>query len=128
MARILGIGIATLDIIDRGACDWLLFVGRYIDETARLLALARRTQPQIPRSVEIEKPRAELERLFEDAALLLFSRAYVHARGGDEPAAFLRDVRLLAPHTDLVLAWGEAGTLAQGSDGGLVQRPFSPLL
>src|SRR3569623_1200593 len=150
MARILGIGIATLDIINRldahaidlapvrripqgkvptsyitlnqrngsrsivhyrdlpeydfdafatidlRACDWLHFEGRNIDETARMLAHARRTQPHIPRSVEIEKPRAEIERLFADATLLLFSRAYVHARGGDEPAAFLRDMRLLA--------------------------------
>src|SRR3569833_3404962 len=114
---------ATFDL---GACDWLHFEGRNIDETARLLALARRTQPHIPRSVEIEKPRAEIERLFADATLLLFSRAYVHARGGDEPAAFLRDMRLLAPHTDLVLAWGEAGAFALGRDGGLVQSPAFP--
>src|SRR3569833_108667 len=112
--------------IDLGACDWLHFEGRNIDETARMLAHARRTQPHIPRSVEIEKPRAEIERLFADATLLLFSRAYVHARGGDEPAAFLRDMRLLAPHTDLVLAWGEAGAFARGRDGGLVQSPAFP--
>src|SRR3569832_2166376 len=92
--------------IELGACDWLHFEGRNIDET--------------------EKPRAEIERLFADATLLLFSRAYVHARGGDEPAAFLRDMRLLAPHTDLVLAWGEAGAFALGRDGGLVQSPAFP--
>src|SRR3569833_2776377 len=103
--------------IDLGACDWLHFEGRNIVETARMLAHARRTQPHIPRSVEIEKPRAEIERLFADATLLLFSRAYVHARGGDEPAAFLRDMRLLAPHTGLVLAWGEAGAFALGRRG-----------
>src|SRR3569833_589418 len=82
--------------IDLGACDWLHFEGRNIDETARMLAHARRTQPHIPRSVELEKPRAEIERLFADATLLQFSRAYVHARGGDEPAAYLRGMRLCA--------------------------------
>src|SRR3569832_35785 len=46
--------------------------------------------------------------------------------GGDEPAAFLRDMHLLAPHTDLVLAWGEAGAFALGRDGGLVQSPAFP--
>src|SRR3569623_1117522 len=112
--------------IDLRACDWLHFEGRTIDETARMLAHARRTQPHIPRSVEIEKPRAEVERLFADATLLLFSRAYVHARGGDAPVAILRDMRLLAPHTALVLAWGEAGAFALGRAGGLVQRPAFP--
>lgn len=112
--------------IDLGACDWLHFEGRNIDETARMLAHARRTQPHIPRSVEIEKPRAEIDRLFADATLLLFSRAYAHARGDDEPAAFLRDMRLLAPHADLVLAWGEAGAFALGRDGRLVQSPAFP--
>src|SRR3569833_2669883 len=68
--------------IDLGACEWLHFEGRNIDETARMLAHAQHTQPQNPRAVEIEKPRAEIERLFADATLLLFSRAYVHARGG----------------------------------------------
>src|SRR3569832_1326459 len=37
--------------IDLRACDWLHFEGRNIDETARMLAHARRTQPHIPRSV-----------------------------------------------------------------------------
>lgn len=112
--------------IDLGTYEWLHFEGRNIDETARMLAHARRTQPHIPRSVEIEKPRAGIERLFAEATVLLFSRAFVRARGRDDPAAFLREARLLAPHADLVLAWGEAGAWALGRDERLVHSPAFP--
>lgn len=117
----------TFRTIDLGVYHWLHLEGRNIDETARMLAHARRAQPHIPRSLEIEKPRAGIERLFQHATVLLFSRAFVHARGGDAPAPFLRDMRALAPHADLVLAWGEAGAWALGRDNHLVHSPaFSP--
>lgn len=112
--------------VDLDAYEWLHFEGRNIEETARMLAHARHTQPHIPRSVEIEKPRGGIERLFAEATVLLFSRAFVRARGMEDPAAFLRDARFLAPHAALVLAWGEAGAWALGRDERLVHSPAFP--
>lgn len=112
--------------IDLSAFHWLHFEGRNIDETRHMLQHARRTQPHIPRSVEIEKPRADIESLFADADVLLFSRAYVRDQGGDDPTEFLERIRPRAAHADLVLAWGEAGAWALSRDGTLLRSPAFP--
>src|SRR3569833_1589257 len=70
---------AAFATIDLGACDWLHFEGRNIDETARMLAHARRTQPHIPRSVEIEKPHTKKKQQNADATQQQNTHAYVHA-------------------------------------------------
>lgn len=106
--------------------DWLHFEGRNITDTARMLELARVTRPQTPRSVEIEKPRPGIEQLFPLATLLLFSRAYVQAQAGGEPARFLHDMHRRAPQADLVLAWGEAGAWALSRGGQLIHSPAFP--
>lgn len=112
--------------VDLAGFDWLHFEGRNIADTARMLELARVTRPQTPRSVEIEKPRPGIEQLFPLATLLLFSRAYVQAQAGGEPARFLHDMHRRAPQADLVLAWGEAGAWALSRGGQLIHSPAFP--
>lgn len=96
---------------------WVHFEGRNVEETRRMLARARAVRPRAALSVEIEKPREGIEMLFDGAGVLLFSRVFAQARGLDEPQAFLRAMAALAPETDLVCAWGEAGGFALGKDG-----------
>lgn len=117
---------ADFATIDLAPFAWLHFEGRNIDDTVRMLAHARRTAPATPRSVEIEKPRAGIERLYADATVLLFSRAYARAQGHDDPAAFIAAQRPRAPHAELVLAWGEAGAWACDRDGALHRSPAFP--
>lgn len=112
--------------VDLAGFDWLHFEGRNIADTARMLELARVTRPQIPRSVEIEKPRPGIEQLFPLATLLLCSRAYVQAQAGGEPARFLHDMHRRAPQADLVLAWGAAGAWALSRGGQLIHSPAFP--
>ncbi|MEK7322090.1 MAG: PfkB family carbohydrate kinase [Pseudomonadota bacterium] len=112
--------------VDLAGFDWLHFEGRNIADTARMLELARITRPQTPRSAEIEKPRPGIEQLFPLATLLLFSRAYVQAQAGGEPAQFLHDMRQRAPQADLILAWGEAGAWALSRSGQLIHSPAFP--
>lgn len=112
--------------VDLAGFDWLHFEGRNIADTARMLELARVTRPQTPRSVEIEKPRPGIEQLFPLATLLLFSRAYVQAQAGGEPARFLHDMHRRAPQADLILAWGAAGAWALSRRGQLIHSPAFP--
>ncbi len=108
---------ADFAAVDLGDCDWLHFEGRAVGETERMLARAAAVRPGLPRSVEIEKPRPGIERLFAGADLLLFSRHYARARGFDAPRPFLEAMAREAPQADRVCAWGEAGAMLLTRDG-----------
>src|SRR3569623_106988 len=113
--------------IDLDGYHWLHLEGRHIDDSLRMLEHARARRPGVPRSVEIEKPRPGIERLYAGATLLLFSRAYARERGyGDRPALFLRDTQAQAPHAELVLAWGDAGAYALDRAGARPRRAGGP--
>lgn len=102
--------------LDLGRFDWLHFEGRAVDELAVMLRQARATT-ELPVSLEVEKPRAGIEALFEHADLLLFSRDYACAKGFDDAEALLNSLPggLLATCT-----WGERGAWAIGNDGRLI--------
>jgi len=104
--------------IDLLRYHWLHFEGRNVDETRVMLAHAKAVAPGVTRSLEVEKPRPNIETLFGEADILLFSRAYARAKGYGEPEPFLRKMALLAPDATLVSAWGEQGAYA------LHQRDF----
>lgn len=106
---------------------WLHFEGRAVNDTAAMLARARRSHPSLPRSVEIEKPRPEIERLFTDADLLLFSRGYARHSGHNDAAIFLSTIQQQAPHALLVCSWGDQGAFALTREGQHVHSPaFTP--
>lgn len=104
--------------IDLAAYDWLHFEGRNVAETRRMLVRARECAPRLPISVEIEKPRPEIETLLPRADLLLFSRAYALARGCSDASALLAAVRIQAPQADLVCSWSSEGAWASDVNGG----------
>lgn len=98
--------------IDPSSFDWIHFEGRNVAETERMLAHLCRHHPHIPRSVEIEKPRPGIERLFVGADALLFSKGYAAHRACADPFDFLHAMRHEAPGADLVCAWGADGAYA----------------
>lgn len=112
--------------IDLGGYDWLHFEGRAVDETRRMLAHARRLHPVLPRSVEIEKPRPDIEALFADADILIFSRGYAAHLGMHEPLVFLREMHRRAPHAELVCTWGAGGAHALAHNGQPLHSPAFP--
>lgn len=101
--------------VDLTTVDWLHVEARNILETEQMLAWARQTRPLLPISVEVEKPRPDVERLFTYATVLLFSRALAATRGFRHGEDFLRAMRPLAPQALLIAAWG--------SDGAFGSRP-----
>ena len=93
--------------------DWLHFEGRNVTETHAMLQHARARAPQLPISLEIEKPRENIEALCGLADLLLYSRIYAEHRGFVEgtggPEAFLTGQQRSFPNADHVCTWGAAG-------------------
>jgi ketohexokinase len=93
--------------------DWLHFEGRSPSETRLMLADCAARRPELPVSLEVEKPRPGIESLFVGPRVLIFSRAYVRAEGQPDPGRFLADVSRCTPAEILVLPWGAEGAYAR---------------
>ena len=106
--------------------DWLHFEGRHVAETRHMLERAKALAPATPRSVEIEKPRPDLDQLFACADVLLFSRHYALARGYSDPRRFLDGIARETDHAARLLAWGEEGAYALDRNGRLFHSPAYP--
>lgn len=107
--------------------DWLHFEGRNVAETEHMLVHARRVAPNVPISVEIEKPRDDIKRLFAYADVLLLSRHYCLARGVTTVDAVPGLVRSLNPNANIFLGWGTEGGYAWNSDNVRAHAPaFAP--
>jgi len=112
--------------IDLSGWDWVHFEGREPRETRCMLAQLRHERPELPCSVEVEKPREGIEALFGVPDLLLFSRAFARARGYHQPEDFLVEMRRLAPTPLLVCAWGEGGAAAMDARSRVWESPAYP--
>lgn len=112
--------------IDPSSFDWIHFEGRNVAETERMLAYLRIRYPHIPCSVEIEKPRPGIERLFTGADVLLFSKGYAAHRAGTDPVEFLRAMRRAASGAELVCAWGADGAYALTRADQVLHSPAYP--
>lgn len=110
--------------IDLSHYDWCHFEGRNVEETAKMLHHVK-AHKSLPCSLEVEKPRPGIERLFVHADLLLFGREYAQTRA-ESPQAFLREMRHGLPGIDLVCAWGEQGAWGIDRAGIEVHSPAVP--
>jgi ketohexokinase len=102
---------------------WLHCEGRHPAETFHLLRDAARRRPDLPISLEIEKPRPDIERLFTGPRVLIFARAYALAQGCRDPAAFLAAQWPQTTAELLFLPWGAAGAYGQARQGTLHFAP-----
>ncbi|WP_242475258.1 PfkB family carbohydrate kinase [Thiohalocapsa halophila] len=73
------LGAADFARVPLAGWDWVHFEGRNPAETAQMLARVRRERPDLPISVEIEKPRDGLEQLFRGVDVLIVARAYAES-------------------------------------------------
>ena len=92
--------------------DWIHFEARAISETVQMIKRIKTIYPQIKISVEIEKPRAQLENIFNLADLYLFSKAYANITHFDDAQDFLTQQKKYSPNADLVCSWGKQGAYA----------------
>ena len=108
---------AAFEVIDLQPYDWLHFEGRNVGDIRQMLVSVRQRTTQLRCSLEIEKPREDIESLFPLVDVLLFSRHYALSRGFQDPLALLRSVHTVCPEIDLFCAWGEQGAAALDHDG-----------
>lgn len=89
--------------------DWVHFEGRNVEETLLMLQYLKQYHPTLPCSVEIEKPRANIESLFDYPDLLLFSQHYAESHGFSNA----RDLLTSLPQNTLATCtWGQQGAWA----------------
>lgn len=109
--------------IDLTPFDWLHFEGRHVAACACMLELARRRTQRARISLEVEKPRARIERLFPLADVLIFSRAYADAMGFEQPQSLFESVARDNDQALMYAAWGADGGWLRQAGGGLLHLP-----
>lgn len=95
--------------IDLSRYDWLHFEGRHLSACERMLKQVRQHRFGLRISLEVEKPRQGIERLFRLADVLIFSRAFAQAKGYTTAPELLASVRAQSVPGLLYAAWGEEG-------------------
>ena len=109
-------GFEDFQSLSLDQADWLHFEGRNVEQVRAMMSAARQRYPQLPISVEIEKPRPAIENLWQDADVLLFSRHYARATAHRSAHALLQavhDTLADSPRIPrLVCTWGEQGAFA----------------
>lgn len=115
--------------IDLNTLDWLHFEGRNVNELKRMMAHARADQPNLLISLEVEKPRPNIEELFGYADLILFSKEYAIHNGSHDLDHFLNRMATQRLDATLSCTWGEKGASAVDNKGKLFHSPaFNPPL
>jgi len=99
--------------IDLGSFDWAHFEGRDPEQTALMIRDCATRRPDLPVSLELEKPRPGVDRLLVGPRVLVFSRAYVQSRGWVDPARFLSEQWAVTAAELLFLPWGAGGAYGQ---------------
>ena len=103
----------AIEAVDLYGFDWVHFEGRNIPETQTMMQYVRRHRPDLPISLELEKPRDGIAVLFGLADLLICSSGFAKHSGGGNPHDFLRWMQ----QAKIVLALGREGAYGQDSDG-----------
>jgi ketohexokinase len=105
--------------------DWLHFEARNVAETHRMLDFARRRHPNLPISLEVEKPRDGVDALFPYARLLLFSSAFAAERR-ETPESLLRRIGNETQTADLVCTMSGDGAIGLSRTGEVLSSAAYP--
>jgi len=116
----------AIEAVDLNSYDWVHFEGRNIPETQAMMQYVRRHRPDLPISLELEKPREGIAALFGQADLLICSNGFAQHSGSGEPHDFLCRMRQRAPQARIVLASGQQGAYGLDSDGAIYHAAAVP--
>lgn len=110
--------------------DWVHFEGRNPNETTQMIAQVAAERPELPISVEIEKPRPGIEALLQLPAttrsVIIVARAFAEQQGAQDPETFLRQFANQSSASLLLLPWGAAGAYALTQERELIFAPANP--
>jgi len=114
---------ADFSKIELAQFDWIHFEGRNIEQLTMMLQYLKQYHPNLACSLEIEKPRANIDSLFNYPTILMFSQHYANAMGFDDPAKLLTS---LPVNITASCTWGEQGAWAINSTGDIVHSDAFP--
>jgi ketohexokinase len=106
--------------------NWLHFEGRNVPETRKMLEYAKANAPSAKISLEVEKPRPDIESLFPYPDIILFSQAYAQHCGFYQPKAFLEAIARSTSEQELICTWGEQGAYALNQQRRFFTSPAFP--
>jgi ketohexokinase len=109
--------------IDLDAYDWVHFEGRNLEEVKVMLARIARERPELPCSLEVEKPRPGIEALFAEVQLLMFSKEYALRQGSQHAEQFLERMARKGLAAQMTCTWGEKGANALNHEGRIIHAP-----
>lgn len=114
-------------LIDTDMFNWIHFEGRNVDQSRLMMYQISQNRPVgATISLEVEKPRSDIESLFSYADIILFSKDYAMSTGYTHAEAFLRGLQGNAGHSVNVCAWGEKGAWMIDPSGELIHAPADP--
>ncbi len=114
-------------MINLDQIDWVHFEGRNLVQVRQMLESLRRNHPRLPCSIEAEKPREGIEKLFPYADLLMFSRDFAQHRGYENAGEFLQHMSKQGLSAQMSCTWGEKGAHGRDWQGRILHAPaFSP--
>lgn len=99
--------------IDLAGFDWVHFEGRNVEQTIQMLNWLKQHYPDLCCSLEIEKPRPDIESLFDYPDVLLFSKQYAEHNSYNSAESFLSTFKT---EQIMTCAWGEQGAWAKHGD------------
>ena len=105
----------AFDRLNLSDYDWIHFEGRNIPSLEKMLKKTRLAG--IPCSLEVEKPRKQIEALFSLPDVLIFSRAYVQDKGYTNATDFIQQQSF----GRVIVPWGEKGVWYRGSSAQIHQ-------
>ena len=109
--------------LELGPFDWFHFEARNPEHCHAMMLRAK--QSGRPLSLEVEKPRPQLEPLMAEAGLIMFSRAFAEARNFSSASDCLQHYARLYPDAMLTCTWGEQGAYAW-QQGEILHSPAFP--
>ena len=95
--------------VDLAGVEYCHFEGRHPRETAKMLDWLKHNRPQLPYSVEFEKPRPDLHLLGQGAEIIFYSRHFATSLGYEGAEEFLRQQNPQNPDAWMVCTWGADG-------------------
>jgi ketohexokinase len=109
--------------IDLDGYNWVHFEGRNCAEVEQMMKRLKRSNPALPCSLEIEKPREGMDRLLGLPDLLIFSRAFARVSGYTGAEALFAEMRPLNAKATFFCAWGSGGGYTQLAAGKILHSP-----
>ena len=109
--------LARFQQIELSRYDWLHVEGRDVTEVRGMLQHARSQAPRLRISLELEKPREDIESLITFADVVMCSGVYARHHGDSSSEACVHRLHTRYPKVEFTCTWGSAGASAIQPDG-----------